>query len=271
VLKALKLKNLSVDTKIINYLPAYWPKGNNIDKITFRHLLTHHSGFKVDGDGSDYLLMKTMVMVGVSKVGDKSGYENMNFGLCRILIPVVMGYMDKDDAGGDILWDMVSVGWFKSFMQDKVFTPAGVANVGFAPSQGYKSANAYKFPFPNTSQPGWNSGNLASVSGGAGFRLSVSEVLKVLDHARRKGDILPATEVQTALDNAFGIDKFFDSPIGKGFYKKGRWKSGGRAEQSVIFFLPDNVEVVVFVNSNIGKEQNHVAGYVKNAYLNSLH
>ncbi len=271
VLKALKLKGLTPDTKIISYLPSYWPKGNNIDKITFSHLLTHRSGFTTGGSGSDFLLMKSKVAGGVSNVGEGSGYENMNFGLCRILIPVVMGLMDKDDQGGDLLWDMVSVGWFKSFMQDKIFTPSGVPNVGFDPSAGYKSANAYMFPFPTMSQSGWNSGNLYSVAGGAGFRLSVAELLKVVDHARRKGDILPTAEVQDALDKSFGINGSFDTPAGKAYYRKGRWTAGdGRTEQSVLVILPDNIEVVVFVNSYIGKAQSSIYSYVKNIYLNSF-
>jgi CubicO group peptidase (beta-lactamase class C family) len=271
VMKALRLKNLSIDTKISGYLPAYWSKGNNIDKITFRHLLTHRTGFKVDGDGSDFSLMRSEVAAGVSNVGEYSGYENLNFGLCRILIPVLMGLMEKDFAGGDNLWDVVSVAWFKSFMQDKIFTPAGVPNVGFAPAMGYKSANAYLFPY-NPTQKGWNSGDLSTAVGGAGFRMSSSELLKVVDHALRRGTILDAPAVQTGLNWGLGINGSFSSPEGTVFYRKGRWKSSKGTEQTALFIFPDNIEVAVFVNSEIGieKKPSHVASYIKSIYLNSF-
>jgi CubicO group peptidase (beta-lactamase class C family) len=40
---------LSLDDKIAPFLPSYWEVGNNIDEITFRQLLSHHSGFGVGG------------------------------------------------------------------------------------------------------------------------------------------------------------------------------------------------------------------------------
>ena len=67
--RLLDSKNLSYDTKIINYLPAHWSKGPNIDKITFRHLFTHTSGFVTGGSSTDYATMKSKVAAGVSGVG----------------------------------------------------------------------------------------------------------------------------------------------------------------------------------------------------------
>ena len=45
--RTLAAHNLAASTKIINFLPDYWAKGPNIDKITFAQLLTHTSGFRV--------------------------------------------------------------------------------------------------------------------------------------------------------------------------------------------------------------------------------
>ncbi|MBW4573034.1 MAG: beta-lactamase family protein [Tolypothrix carrinoi HA7290-LM1] len=94
LVKVLDSKNISYDSKIINYLPTYWSKGNNIDKITFRHLLTHRSGFSTDSSASDYTFMKSKVAAGVTQVGSYD-YENMNFGLCRILIPIINRHLRK--------------------------------------------------------------------------------------------------------------------------------------------------------------------------------
>lgn len=268
MMKALKLANLSYDTRIIDYLPASWSKGNNIDKITFRHLLTHKSGFDLPCCSSDYDYMKQKVAAGVSSVGEYN-YHNMNFGLCRILIPVVMGYLNKDMSLQDNEWDISSILWYLNFMQEKVFTPAGVTAAGFEPNPAFKNALAYKFP--NNNEDGWNSGNLYAMSGGAGWRLSVSDLLKVMDHARRKNDILRKTEVQEGLDSYLGIDQVIETPAGKLYNKNGSWNNNGRTEQSVIYFLPDNMELAVFVNSKIGNGQGKsLRARVKDAYLSSL-
>jgi CubicO group peptidase (beta-lactamase class C family) len=274
MVKTLDAKGISYDAKIIDYLPTYWSKGANINKITFRHLLTHKSGFSTGGSSTDYAFMKSKVAAGVAGVGS-SDYENMNFGLMRILIPIINGNVNKgaifiDNASlNNQVWDAVTLYHYKNYMQAKVFTPAGVNNVEFAPIPGSKNALAYQFPHSNNQ--GWNSGNLASVAGGAGWRLSTRELLNVMDAVRRKNTILPAAKAQYMLDNYFGIDQAISTPAGKLYNKNGRWGTGdGKSEQCVAYFLPNGMEVAVFVNSPIGVANFSLRGLVKDAFVNSL-
>jgi CubicO group peptidase (beta-lactamase class C family) len=265
------LGGLSYDTKIINYLPTYWSKGPNIDKITFRHLLTHRSGFTTGGSGSDYALMKSKVAAGVSNVGASSGYENMNFGLMRILIPILRGTVNKSASFGaynDATWDLLTVYYYKKYMQDNVFTPAGVSNADFAPRPGAK-AFAYRFPVGNT--PGWNSGDLSTVAGGAGWRLSTRELLSVMNHVRRRNTIISAAAAQNMLDNRFGLNGAPSTPAGEVYYKKGLWRDGaGKTEQCGAYFLPGGMELAVFVNSQIGAAGYDLWQIVLDTYKNSL-
>jgi CubicO group peptidase (beta-lactamase class C family) len=46
--RMLAAHNLPQSTKIIDYLPTYWEKGQNVDEITFVELMTHYSGFSTD-------------------------------------------------------------------------------------------------------------------------------------------------------------------------------------------------------------------------------
>lgn len=167
MVKALDSKGISHDAKIAPHLPSYWSKGSNVDDITFRHLLTHRSGFSGNSSASDYGFMKARVAAGVPAVpgGD---YENMNFGLCRILIPIVTGMISKNadfpQFAKDQIWDALTINHFRNYMQANVFTPARVNNVGFASVAG--GALAYKHPHKN--EGGWNSGDLATVSGAPG-------------------------------------------------------------------------------------------------------
>lgn len=271
MMKLLDSKGISYDAKIINYLPAYWAKGPNISQISFRNLFNHTSGFSTGGSSSDFLFMKNRVQMGVPSVGSYD-YENMNFGLCRVLLAIINGNISKNANYGivnDQIWDVVTINAYKNYVQANVFTPAGVNNVSFEPLLGYKNALAYKFPHLN--QGGWDSGNLASVSGGAGWRLSVNEMLKVMDAFRRKNTIVPAAKAQLLLDSAFGIDQIINTPAGKLYNKNGSWGSNGRTEQCVAYFLPEGMELVVFVNSPINTTGDSLRGLVKDVYVANLH
>lgn len=272
MVKALTEKGLAVDTPIAPFLPAHWQQGTNIGSISFRHLLTHTAGFRGESSASDYTLMKSRVAAGVAKVGEYD-YENMGFGLCRLLIPIVSGRVKRDatwvpvPAVNDQVWDAVAIHHFRGYMQDKVFTPAGVPGVGFAP--GNKDALAYRQP--HADRKGWNSGDLSTMAGGAGFRLSPAELLRVLDHARRRGTILAKATVASMLDDRLGIDQIKQTPAGKTYNKNGAWGPGsGESEQCVAFFMPGGVELALFVNSPVGAENFSLRNLVNDAYVNAL-
>jgi CubicO group peptidase (beta-lactamase class C family) len=282
---------IAYDDPIIDYLPEYWTKGNDIDKITFEHLLTHRSGFdsgpsptdempNPDWQRTDYTFMKDRVAVGVSGVGSNSGYENMNFGLCRILIPIVAGKIDKNAIfvpPVDPVWDYCCILYYREYMQDNVFGPAGVHNVGFIPDYNISNAKralAYE-PFSyeiSDKKNGWDSGDLGTVSGGAGWRLSMYELMAVMDHVRRKNTIIDNSKAQFMLEHHYGIDQEDTTPAGTWYNKNGGWSSGDRAEQCVIFFLPDDMELAIFVNSPIADPDSNISlrDTVAHTYRNCL-
>jgi CubicO group peptidase (beta-lactamase class C family) len=275
LVKALDAKGISYNSKIIGYLPQYWTKGPNIDQITFRHLLTHTSGLSAGNSATDYAYMKAKVAAGVSTVGTNA-YANMNFGLMRILIPIITGSVSRhakySDYGfaNDLTWDAVTIKSYKQYMQDKVFTPAGVVLAGFAPTYYYKDALAYKSSYALNVESGWNSGDLATVAGPAGWRLSTKELLNVMNHVRRKNTIISAAKAQYMLDNFFGIDQVISTPAGKIYNKNGGWGKYGRKEQCVAYFLPNGMELALFVNSPIGFGDRSLRTLVKDAFIASL-
>jgi len=267
--KVLDDKNLSYDTPIISYLPKYWAKGVGINQITFRHLLTHRSGFNTGGSGSDFPLMKSKIAAGVSGVGTYH-YENMNFGLCRILISVINGNIGVDttfQSNNDANWDYVTIQAYNQYAQQTVFGSSSVTRATLAhPSD---TALAYKFPASDSS--GWNSGDLSTMSGGAGWHMSVNEVLNVMGAFRRKGTIMTATRAQALLDNMFGIDVTLNTSAGKLYNKNGLWQDGaGRTEQCLAYFLPEDMELVVFANSPIGAPAQFFRTVVTNISLANL-
>jgi hypothetical protein len=108
------------------------------------------------------------------------------------------------------------------------------------------------------------------MAGGAAWRLSVDDLLKVMDHVRRRNTIIPAGRAQQVLDGNLGIDQAIPTPAGTIYNKNGRWTSGGRTEQSVIYFMPNGMELVVLVNSPISVEGWSLRGIVKDLFIDNL-
>lgn len=266
--------NISYNTPIINYLPDYWARGAGVSQITFADLMTHRSGYNVSNPCCDqsFTFLRQRIAAGPNaSVGDVGRYHNLNFGLQRVLIAVVGGYIDKDTNFGQVnepVWNAVTNSAYNSYMQEFVFKPAGVTGATMTKPAG--PARAYLFP---TSGAGWNSGPMAEQSGGAAWHMSVDEVLDVMDALRRKGTIMTNAKAQIMLDRGFGLDSGAGvaTDAGKLYHKNGRWQNGsGASEQSVVFFLPGDMELAVFVNSPIGTNNVFLRSLVQTIYVNNL-
>jgi CubicO group peptidase (beta-lactamase class C family) len=278
--KLLDEKHISYDAKIIDYLPGYWAKGPNINLISFRDLMTHRSGFNVaalpilphpSGSASDYHTMKAQIANGVTAHGTYR-YQNMNFGLCRILLSIIDGTIGKDfpippGLNADQFWDYVTIHEYEAYLRENVFTPSGVTGATLDHSQPFTLA--YQFP---ANGPGWSSGDLSTVSGGAGWHMSVNEVLDVLGTFRRKGTIMSPQKAQAMLDNGFGIDVVaMNTAAGPLYNKNGAWgDSVGHEEQALAYFLPENMELVVLTNSPVGLQNTFFRDLVTNLYVKNV-
>jgi CubicO group peptidase (beta-lactamase class C family) len=284
---------ISPDAQIIDYLPNYWAKGPNIQFITFRNLMNHTSGLSAV-DVIDFQIMKAAIASGISLDPNASShlgkysYQNLNFGLCRIMLPVINGNISKNANFplffNDQIWDMITVAGYVQYAQTKVFQPAAVSDSTL--DHPASAGLAYKSSLDNGA--GWNSGNLENVSGAAGWHLSVDDVLDVMGQFRRGGGILTPQAAQGMLDNGFGVDPFLipapDVPIPPGlltpagelYCKNGRWYDStpnGHEEQSLAYFLPDDMELVVLANSPVaspGGPEQFFRDVVTQVYLNNL-
>lgn len=245
-------RSISFDTKIIDYLPTYWSKGAGVDQVSFADLLTQRSGFNFGNNetGSDYAFMKQQVASGTTHVGTYN-YQNMNFGLCRILLSTVNGNIPAGISFGpfsDVVWDAVTTECYVAYVTANVFGPGQVSDGSLAHNTG--DALAYNFP---VSGNGWNSGDLTAYAGGAAWHLSVDDLLGIMGAFRRENTIVSQVQAQSMLDAGYGLDLIQSTPLGTMFAKNGGWSSSnGQTEQCVAFFLPQGIELVVFVNSPIG-------------------
>ncbi len=266
------------DTPIIDYLPAYWVKGPNVEYITFFNLLAHTSGlaFETTNSRSDFEWMKEQIALGTFHLGCYD-YQNMNYGLCRILLATINGNVPVDwlfpgwQGSPDSLWDCSTVTAYASYVADEVFAPSGVSGPGFTHDPG--DALAYNFPVTGS---GWNSGDLTYMVGGAGWHMSVNELLQVMGTFRRGGTIVSPGQAQAMLEDGFGINSPpVETNLGSYYVKFGRWTGDSDyEEQGEAFFLPLNMELVVLVNSQVdGQGQpngNTLEQWVASAYTNNI-
>ena len=254
---------LGPDTLIYDYLPGYWAKGPHIELVTFGNLLAHRSGlaFYADSPPAGIQYMKSQVAAGVpdlSNIGEYS-YQNVNYGLLRVLLATVNGNVPVDwnvpAEFADALWDCATIAAYASYVASYVFAPAGVTGPGFTHEAA--DALAYKFSVGGVGVegPGWNSspsGELAHLAGADGYHMSVNELLRVMAAFRRGGNIVSTAQAQAMLDAGYGVNlPIVDTQLGLAYYKIGTWSNNGQWEQGVAFFLPLNMELVVLVNSPV--------------------
>jgi hypothetical protein len=260
-------------------LPAYWNRtaGSN-EFITFSDLMNHVSGFSTGGSASDWQTMKSNVEAGVSfgAIGSPD-YENMNFGLIRIMIATIGGYIAPatdfgSDLFNDLIWDAVTIAAYDDYMQTYVFNP-----VGAYPTldTNLNTVLAYRF---DGATAGWDSGDLSGSSGGFGWHMTIGEILDVA-RAFRTGQIVSLGGMSDILQESWGLNSPIGgesfAPIGTAYYKAGRWTTNldpslGRTEQCFLFMMPNEMELVVFVNSEISSQGTSLTNLVRTLFNNNI-
>ncbi len=278
LVKLLKAKGIDTDDKIINWLPGYWNPGPNVGLINFEDLMNHLSGFGTGGSSSNWATMQANVQGGVtaSDVGNNSDYENMNFGLLRILIATIGGYIHPATNFGpewinDLVWDVITSSSYNNYMQANVFNPHGSFPVL---TKSPSTALASRF---NASGNSWNSGSFVGSPGGVGWHMTINQILNVA-RALRTGQIVSGLDAQKLLNQSWGLNSpfnGFDTAAGRLYYKPGRWTDNSnpavaRTEQCLLMMMPDNMEVVVFVNSEIGAGGQSLTNLVRTLYINNI-
>ena len=188
--EAAQRQQLAYDTPIVGFLPSYWVKGPHVNTITFRQLMTHTSGLGIAGKSdSDFELMKNRVAAGGAATPAPYMYQNMNFGLCRILIATINGNIAPGTIfnlpfisnSNDLLWDLITISVYTQYVQDHVFAPAGVSG----PTLDHAAGDALAYSFP-VQAAGWNSGDSEEHERRSGLAHVTDDMLTVMGTFRRK-------------------------------------------------------------------------------------
>jgi hypothetical protein len=194
MVRMLERANLSLDTPIWPYVPSYMNPALNFKNITFRQLLSHHSGL-IGGIGDTQISLAEMQQTIEGGINfnqyNNYQYNNMNFALCRLLLPYVYwkrvlnwGLVQINAAESNVAnLDNQMAGTFLAFVREDVFKAAGLNNwqtLGAAdPAANNAPTMYYSNSFPNIPGLGIGGSNDIRNLGSVGFDLNANELAKI--------------------------------------------------------------------------------------------
>lgn len=204
VLKSLSAHNLTLDTKINNYIYPDWPRGPNIQSITFRDLLSHRSGFNNSCGPTAYSNLKAQIQTGVSNatfIGEPPGppgsghtYCNGNFAMFREMLPVMEGQPIPPEIGPFGTRANWSAAFYVNYVNQHVFAPLQIPTRDCAPPpSGTDYILAYPLPAGTNHGVTLDNGD-ALQCGASNWWLSGDDLFKVVNDLARGNVLLTATE-----------------------------------------------------------------------------
>ena len=248
VLQSLARHHLSTGSRIWPFLPPDWVKGPGIDTITFRELLTHRAGFRLDSG----LVFKTgdaareQIRQGIQQVDKQvADYNNINFTIFRDMLPFMEGAPDPGPAARAAAADR----FFLSYVQRQVFDPVGVTDATCAPVR--HAMLMYPPPGAGT-PPGKQAPVPPSACSAGGWFMTLASMRRVLQ-GLISGSLLSTSQRQQMDRNCLGWDCSITSQAGYRGKGGGPFCDGSACLQIFFGILAGTIPVVVATNSDPGK------------------
>lgn len=277
LLKLTEAAGLTPETKIWSYLPpdmrsTAHPSWQN---VKIKHILGHHSGLgqlvAASSDAEDALMsmrydgikytMTKPITVDESEAGYV--YENRNYAFARVVVPRLWRLTEPGRGLPDWI-DANSPPWTLHYVNEKLFTPAGISWVTCLATNPDTAAHAYN-------RLDTAAGGLLFEMSGTGFEACASYrglQMSAVDMVRwqvylRHGTIVSPT-VRKWMDDLMLGWRDYGAPAGY-FAHGGKYDTGGRSVRTCHGKFPGGVEVAVVVNSKIGDLDTHPCTPVINA------
>ena len=215
LLQALERRKLTIDSKIAPFLYPDWPRGPNIEEVTFRDLVTHHSGFRGALDPSDphypdcgstlYSNLKAQIAFGIEPENrDIPLYCNSSFGLIRELLPQLEGRKDIAAERDEGKRAKKSAQFYIDYMNEHVFRR--VLGASRACKRTSPSDYALAYASATDSAPGheWSDGTL--ICGASNWVLSAKDLHALFSALGHGGRLLSEAARTTMSCQRLGFD-----------------------------------------------------------------
>lgn len=191
-LQLLEQNGLTPRDYIKDYLPQWWSFGDDIDLIKFEDLLTHKSGFRPIVDAVNYNQIKQEVEDGIDYSSDYGieDYQNINFCILRIIIPILNGDMNKNNFLIDSAAEQLTIESYMNYIKSDVVASAGFGTdkISCDNDQDIRYYNYF-----NPSANGWLTGNECQNAGGGTLSMPSVILGGIMSRAYHTNDLLSPT------------------------------------------------------------------------------
>ncbi len=254
-IQLLKADGLTPNTLIKDYLPPDWELGQNIDKITFRDLLTHMSGIRANGpqdcNGELYKQLRCKISKGV-KLDSMAvqSYQNMNFALLRIIIPKLEGFNHLPGEANDTS----TANKYVRYVHKNVFDKCGLNGRALTHPDLSENVWYYALLYPGLAGQRFP-GDWTPFLGAYGWFVSVDDYATVINKLFHSDKLLDKAWRDTMTTDGLGCYTYGGDH--GGYY----WHNGGWSDSETVgdgnlntcwMYYPENdVMCVAMVNSDI--------------------
>jgi CubicO group peptidase (beta-lactamase class C family) len=274
VMQLLDANNLTIDSKIISWLPASWTKGPGVNNLTFKDLLKHESGLNSINSKFDSTLsysgLKSCIKDGVINSKTRT-YLNVNFALFRVLIPSLWDGLNgapqtiniEDNANTQIMYL-----WY---MQSNVFGPIGLTYILCAPEDRSEATLYYNVSDKANNVNGTFYDNWTSKSGGGGYFMTPMEMATVNAYYENT-EIMLSKELRDIMkEHRMGLDRGSGMEEHGKYYGKNGSISNGNGQGilgQVAMFPVNKVDITIIMNTQ-GVTFNSSTGFLSSLIYES--
>ncbi len=247
MLQLLEVNNLPLSTKIKDYLPQWWISGPNIDSITFENLLTHNSGFRTAAE--NYGQIRNVIYNGINITDlNHYDYQNLNFCILRIIIPILNGTFNKDVEVTDATAELQTTKQFMTYLRANIFDPL-LIDVSCD-----NGNNVLYYNYINPYYPSFYPQNECDNAGAGTLSMSASDLCKTMAYAIHTAELLSDT-MQSVMFNhtnplgCYSNNVNFNENWGNHFHHNGGFTKGmGQGARSCWYAFHNGVICAVSTN-----------------------
>jgi hypothetical protein len=247
--------NLTIESKVNPFLPAFWKRGPGVADLTFKELLSQMSGMNLEYD-TDIEGLKNWIAKGVTREKSDYKYKNSNLAIFRIIIPYLLSTpqirksLDAHAAMNLESFNVLVSNQYVSAVNKLVLEPMGIFNASCKSQGDFVPTRLYSFPHDNKN--GTLVGDWTPKSGGGGWFLSAFELAKFLAHLRYNNQILSPASRKMMDDNLMGwrpAGWSYKGDFGLYLAHGGGLNYGTDVMTGCIMNFPNGVQVALLINS----------------------
>lgn len=209
VLKALQEDpEVSLDSKVADFLPPHWTKGPGVKDLTFRDFLSQYTGMNDNGGGTSIGALREWIKTGVTRDKTDYIYINGNLAIFRIALPYLKARKNATAVNAlnqlakldEKLFNKTASENYVKIVQDTVFIPMGIKNVTMKDDGKYST----RFYNKDNNAAGYKAEDWTEFGGGGGFVMSAYELATFMANVRYNDNILAPSTRKLMDDNFLG-------------------------------------------------------------------